>query len=74
MRRLGRGGWMIFFGITVLFFNPILPVHLRRETWANIDIIWSLAFLLSTAFLWPAGVARNFLAKLKRKNVERKRV
>lgn len=31
--------------ISLLFFNPILPIHLNKATWRIIDLIFSLIFL-----------------------------
>ena len=40
--------WMWAFGATALLFNPFVPVHLDRATWAVLDVaaavlmLWSL--------------------------------
>lgn len=36
----------LFGGIAILF-NPIIPIHLDRETWLIIDLIVGLLFVLS---------------------------
>lgn len=32
-----KSAWAWIFGIIAFLFNPIIPVHLSRETWAPID-------------------------------------
>ena len=39
--------WVWVLGIIALFFNPIIPVHLSRETWAPINVITALIFIVS---------------------------
>jgi hypothetical protein len=43
--------WAWALGITAILFNPIVPVHLDRDTWAVIDIIAALLFAISTFFV-----------------------
>ena len=43
-----KKGWAWAFAVVALFFNPILPVHLTRETWGFIDVGVALLFLVST--------------------------
>jgi hypothetical protein len=33
-----KGGWVLALAIVALVFNPVVPVHLTRETWAFIDV------------------------------------
>ena len=44
---VGKKGWAWALGIVALFFNPIIPVHLTRETWAPIDVGAALLLLVS---------------------------
>lgn len=44
---LQKIGWAWTFGIIALLFNPIIPVHLSRETWAPVDIVAGVLFLIS---------------------------
>lgn len=47
--RQGNGGWSILGWALALLFNPLIPIHLDRETWMPID--WIAAVLLGlTAF------------------------
>lgn len=39
--------WVWIFGFVVVLFNPLVPIHLDRETWWIIDLITGL-FLLSS--------------------------
>lgn len=40
-------GWAITLAVVVLLFNPIIPVHLDRATWAVLDIVAALVFVVS---------------------------
>ena len=42
-----RISWTWTLGIVALLFNPILPVHLKRETWAVIDVATGVLLLAS---------------------------
>jgi hypothetical protein len=47
----GKRGWAWALGIVALFFNPIIPVHLTRETWGFIDVGVALLLLVSIALV-----------------------
>lgn len=49
----GKNGWGWSFAIVVLLFNPIIPVHLTRETWAFVDVGVALLLLVSIAAVDP---------------------
>jgi hypothetical protein len=34
----GKSGWVWALATTALVFNPFLPAHFKRETWAFIDV------------------------------------
>ena len=40
-----QDSWVWFFGISVLVFNPLIPLHLTREIWSvlNLVVIGALA-------------------------------
>lgn len=42
-----KNGWVWVLAIVALFFNPIIPVKLNRNTWALIDIGVAVLLLLS---------------------------
>ena len=42
----GRAMQGIIFAAIALLFNPILPVHMVRETWHSIDACCGLVFLV----------------------------
>ena len=46
------------FIVIALFFNPILPVHLKRDTWAVIDLVTAAVFLVSMVVDVRRGVAK----------------
>ena len=43
-------GWLWAFAIVALLFNPVIPVHLKRDTWAFIDFGVAVFLLVSIAF------------------------
>lgn len=49
--KIGKENWAWIFGITAILFNPIIPIHLNRETWAFIDIIVAILLLVSIFLL-----------------------
>lgn len=44
---LAKDGWVWIFGITALLFNPLIPVHLSRDTWAVIDLAAAALMVVS---------------------------
>jgi len=40
-------GWLCVFVIAALVLNPIAPVHLKRDTWAIVDIAAAVLLLVS---------------------------
>jgi len=48
---LKRKEWMWSFGIVAVLFNPIVPIHLRKDTWAFIDVGVAI-FLFVSIFLF----------------------
>lgn len=42
-----RNIFVIIFSIVAILFNPLIPVHLDKETWMPIDIITSVIFVIS---------------------------
>ena len=44
---LNKKFWVFSMGIIALLFNPIVPVHLDKETWVIIDIVVAIIFLAS---------------------------
>jgi len=39
--------WLSLMGIVTILFNPIVPIHLDKETWVIIDFIVAILFLVS---------------------------
>ena len=38
--------WVIFFGITLVLFNPIIPIYLyKKSLWMPIDLLAALLFI-----------------------------
>jgi hypothetical protein len=48
----GEPVWALPLVATALLFNPFLPVHLKRSTWAGIDIYGAIGFAVVTGRLW----------------------
>jgi hypothetical protein len=46
-----KTGWLWVFVIAAIVLNPIAPLHLKRDTWALIDIAAGVLLLLSIAFI-----------------------
>ncbi|MFA5794009.1 MAG: DUF6804 family protein [Candidatus Brocadiia bacterium] len=40
-------GWAWGFGIIAVLFNPIIPVHLDKDTWALIDVMAAIILTVS---------------------------
>lgn len=39
--------WIVIFGIVLILFNPIIPIHFyRKSIWIPIDIVTGILFLL----------------------------
>jgi len=39
--------WILSYGFIVILFNPIIPIHFHRNTWAILDIGVAIVFSLS---------------------------
>ena len=48
-------GWKICLIVVALLFNPLIPVHLRRDAWAVIDLLVAGVFVAH----WWAHRARS---------------
>lgn len=46
-----RMTFIVPLGVIALFFNPLIPVHLSRSTWAPIDVLAAATLLLSAIFV-----------------------
>jgi hypothetical protein len=44
-------GWLAVFVIVAIVLNPIAPLHLKRDTWALVDIAAGVLLLLSIAVI-----------------------
>jgi hypothetical protein len=45
--KVGNGPWVWALGVSAVLFNPILKVHLQRETWSVLNVIFGLITLAS---------------------------
>jgi len=44
--------WAVWvFGVIVVLWNPLVPVHLGRETWAILDVVAAILFGIGAAEL-----------------------
>jgi len=46
-QQLTKRPWIWGFSIIAVLFNPVIPLHLDRETWAVVNIAVAAGFLLS---------------------------
>ncbi len=46
-----KKGWAIGLAAIALIFNPLLPLHLDRETWAFVDIVAAVLLLSSIVYV-----------------------
>ena len=42
-------GWVWLLGGAAILFNPVVPLRLDRQSWAALDVIGALVFLLTFA-------------------------
>lgn len=42
-----KTGWLVVFIIVAVVLNPIAPLHLKRDTWALVDIAAAVLLLVS---------------------------
>ena len=43
----GQFVWMILFTILVILYNPIIPIHFKKEVWQIIEIFGAAVFGIS---------------------------
>jgi hypothetical protein len=51
-----RIAWAWIFGALAVLFNPIVLVHLQRDTWQIIDWITISVIVVAGIVFWPSGV------------------
>jgi len=56
---LDKKTWIWLIGVIALLFNPILPVHLDKNTWAFIDIFSGIILLVSIFFVRSMNVVKK---------------
>src|SRR5437867_4087279 len=44
-----KTGWAWTLAIVALAFNPVIPIHLKRDTWAFVDLAVAVLLLVSIA-------------------------
>ena len=37
--------WTVIFGVCAILFNPVIPIHLTRDTWFYINIAGAVLFV-----------------------------
>lgn len=57
--KLERKSWAWSLGIVAILFNPFIPIHLDRDTWAIIDVIVALVIIVSLFLLRKPTVSRK---------------
>jgi hypothetical protein len=43
--------WVWIMGIIAILFNPLIPIHLDKESWMFIDIVAAFTYLASILFI-----------------------
>ena len=49
----------VVFGSVAVLFNPIIPIHLPKQTWEVIDLLVFWVFLIGPGYLWPKPDERD---------------
>ena len=57
--KVGKTWITWLFGLIVVLFNPIVPIHLTKEIWRPIDLASAIIFGLSILFLSTPGKKRS---------------
>lgn len=55
----GKTAWAWILGIMTLIFNPIIPFHLKRDTWHFIDFVSGILMTASIFFVKVDKRLRN---------------
>lgn len=42
--------WIVLFGIILILFNPVYPMHFTKNIWAIIDLAAAAVFLISIKY------------------------
>jgi hypothetical protein len=63
---LKKNSWAWIFAIIAILFNPIIPVHLDRRTWAFIDLGVAIILLISLFLLQKPNSENDGIDKTKR--------
>ena len=50
MQETWKRFWILIFLLMIIIFNPIVPLHLKRETWQFADPLSALILLVSIVF------------------------
>jgi len=53
--KLQRKGWVWLMSSIAILFNPLIPIHLDKETWVIIDFIVAILFFTSIFQVKPEG-------------------
>ena len=47
--------WVWIFGVLAVLFNPIVPIHLQRDTWQIVDWVATAVIGVAAAMFWRAS-------------------
>ena len=53
-RRVG-----LVFGLVAVLFNPIIAIHMSKDSWQVVDILTFWVFLIGPGYLWPSDDNMN---------------
>jgi hypothetical protein len=45
--------WVVLMGMVAILFNPLIPIHLDKETWVVIDLVVAVLFVVSMFKIKP---------------------
>lgn len=74
IKNITNGHWVVLFGVILILFNPIFPIHFYMKLpWIPIDIVSGLLFLIEILLNRPKKV-NPVLIEEEVKKYERDRI
>lgn len=66
-RKYDRTGWAWYFAILAILFNPVFPVHLKKELWESIDLLAGGSLIISVRYinLPPSHMTANLFSAIQ---------
>ncbi len=74
LKNMVNGYWVVLFGVILILFNPIFPIHFYMKLpWVPVDIISGLLFLIEIILNRPKKI-KPVLIEKEVKKYERDRI